>query len=89
MLPLAAEALGTVPYPCRFVEGDLLAWAEAKPDGPDGPEPPPADLILSSFAVHHLQAEGKRRFLRGCRRRIAPGGPAALGRCVPRPGGEP
>ncbi|WP_311134347.1 class I SAM-dependent methyltransferase [Synechococcus sp. CS-1332] len=68
VLPLAAEALGPVPYPCRFLEGDLLAWAEAEPEGP------PVDLILSSFAVHHLQEEGKRRFLRGCRRRIAPDG---------------
>ncbi|AFY28683.1 methyltransferase [Cyanobium gracile] len=74
VLPLAAEALRAVPYPSRFLEGDLLAWAEAEPDGPEGPEPPPVDLILSSFAVHHLQEEGKRRFLRGCRRRIAPRG---------------
>lgn len=67
VLPLAGEALGPVPYPCRFLEGDLLAWAEAEPEGP------PMDLLLSSFAVHHLQEPDKGRFLRGCRRRIAPG----------------
>lgn len=68
VLPLAGEALGPVPYPCRFLEGDLLAWAEAEPEGA------PVDLLLSSFAVHHLQEPDKGRFLRGCRRRIAPGG---------------
>lgn len=67
VLPLAADALGPVPYPCRFLEGDLLAWAEAEPE-------PPVDLLLSSFAIHHLQEPDKRRFLRGCRRRIATGG---------------
>lgn len=68
VLPLAGEALGPVPYPSRFLEGDLLAWAEAEPEGP------PVDLLLTSFAVHHLQEPDKGRFLRGCRRRIAPGG---------------
>ena len=31
-------------------------------------------LLLSSFAIHHLQEPDKGRFLRGCRRRIAPDG---------------
>ncbi|KEF40862.1 MAG: SAM-dependent methyltransferase [Cyanobium sp. CACIAM 14] len=75
VLPLAAEALGPVPWPCRFLEGDLLAWAEAEPDAAgDGAHGEPVDLVLSGFAVHHLEEAGKRRFLAGCRRRIAPGG---------------
>ncbi len=68
VLPLANAALGLVPYPCQFLEGDLLAWAEAEP-----PEPT-VDLLLSSFAIHHLQEPDKGRFLRGCRRRIDPDG---------------
>ncbi|WP_216904068.1 trans-aconitate 2-methyltransferase [Synechococcus sp. CCY 9618] len=70
VLPLAAEALGPVPFPCRFLEGDLLAWAEAAPE----PEQPPVDLLISSFAIHHLEGADKGRFLAGCRRRLAPGG---------------
>lgn len=66
VLPLAAEALGPVPYPCRFVEGDLLGWAEA-----DGPA---VDVVISGFAVHHLHEPEKERFLQGCRRHLAPGG---------------
>jgi SAM-dependent methyltransferase len=68
VLPLAAEALGPVPYPCRFLAGDLLAWAEAEPDDP------PVDVVISGFAVHHLNEADKRRFLAGCRRRLATGG---------------
>jgi SAM-dependent methyltransferase len=79
VLPLAAEALGPVPYPCRFAEGDLLGWAEA-----DGP---PVDVVISGFAVHHLQEAEKERFLRGCRRRLAPGG-LLLWADVFRPAGE-
>ncbi len=87
VLPLAAEALGPVPYPCRFLEGDLLAWAEAVP-GTDPAEPEPSvDLLLSCFAVHHLQEPEKRRFLAGCRRRVAPGG-VLLWADVFRPAGE-
>jgi SAM-dependent methyltransferase len=73
VLPLAARALGPVPYPCRFLEGDLLAWAEAEPTTTDGAAGP-VDLLLTGFAVHHLEEADKRRFLAGCRRRIAPDG---------------
>lgn len=79
VLPLAAEALGPVPYPCRFEEGDLLGWAET-----DGP---PVDVVFSGFAVHHLQEAEKERFLRGCHRRLAPGG-LLLWADVFRPAGE-
>lgn len=67
VLPLAERALGPVPYPTSWQEGDLLAWAEQS-------EGPSTDLLHSSFAVHHLDDEQKRRFLSGARRRIRPGG---------------
>jgi SAM-dependent methyltransferase len=68
VLPRAANALGPVPYPCRWREQDLLAWAEAEP----GPEP--VDLLHSAFAIHHLGDDDKARFLRLCRRHLAPDG---------------
>jgi SAM-dependent methyltransferase len=68
VLPLAAAALGPVPYPCRWQELDLLSWATAA--DPDQP----VDILHSAFALHHLSDEEKARFLGLCRRRIAPGG---------------
>lgn len=68
VLPRAAAALGPVPYPCHWREQDLLAWAEAEP----GPEP--VDLLHSAFAIHHLSDTDKARFLRLCRRHLAPRG---------------
>lgn len=67
VLPLAERALGPVPYPTSWQQGDLLAWAEQN-------EGPSTDLLHSSFAVHHLDDGQKRRFLSGARRRIRPGG---------------
>ncbi len=68
VLPRAAAALGPVPYPCQWLDQDLLAWAEAEP----GPEP--VDLLHSAFAIHHLSDDDKARFLRLCRRHLAPNG---------------
>ncbi|MCS5693141.1 class I SAM-dependent methyltransferase [Cyanobium sp. FGCU-6] len=39
VLPVAEDALGPVPYPCAFVEGDLLGWAEA--------EGPAVDVVVA------------------------------------------
>jgi ubiquinone/menaquinone biosynthesis C-methylase UbiE len=69
VLPLAAAALGDVPYPCRWVQGDLLAWATtAKPDRET------VDILYSSFAIHHLDGESQQAFLSGARRKISPDG---------------
>jgi SAM-dependent methyltransferase len=76
VLPRAAAALGPVPYPAAWRIGDLLAWAEAEPSGvpAHGRGEPSVDLLHSAFAVHHLTDDDKARFLRLCRRRLAPGG---------------
>lgn len=66
VLTLARAALGPVPYPAHWLEGDLLAWIQA-----DGPA---VELIHSAFAIHHLSDAEKGTFLRAARRRIAPGG---------------
>jgi cyclopropane fatty-acyl-phospholipid synthase-like methyltransferase len=66
VLPLAQRALGEVPYPSHWIEGDLLSWSQA-----DGPA---VDVIHSAFAIHHLNDAEKATFLEAGRRRIAPGG---------------
>jgi SAM-dependent methyltransferase len=76
VLPLAAANLvaatrGPVPYPCRWTHQDLLAWAEAEPEGGR------FDLITCCFALHHLGDDDKQRALAALRRR-ADGGAALL-----------
>jgi SAM-dependent methyltransferase len=66
VLPLAQAALGPVPYPTTWQQGDLLAWIQA-----DGP---PVDLVHSAFALHHLNDTEKATFLEAARRRLAPDG---------------
>ena len=72
VLPLAQQALGAVPYPNRWLEADLLAWAQAGPAG-DG-SGSPVDILHSAFAIHHLTDPDKTTFLQAARQRIAPGG---------------
>ena len=67
VLPLAQRALGPVPYPARFEEGDLLAWAQAT-HGPNR-----IDILHSSFAIHHLDGQQKRSLLRLLRPKMAEG----------------
>ena len=66
VLPLAQAALGPVPYPTHWQQGDLLAWVRS--------EGPRVDLPHSAFAIHHLSDAEKAGFLQAARRRIAPGG---------------
>lgn len=70
VLPLAQQALGEVPYPCRWLEGDLLGWASDS--GGDHEEP--VDILHSAFAIHHLSDQEKQTLLQRLRTRIAPGG---------------
>jgi trans-aconitate methyltransferase len=65
VLPLAQQQLGQVTYPCSWLEMDLLAWASSANQ---------VDLILTSFAVHHLNDNEKRQFLQGCSAKLRPGG---------------
>ena len=68
VLPLAQRALGDVPYPSLWIEGDLLTWATAAGDTPL------VDILHSAFAIHHLSSDQKAIFLEGARQRMAPGG---------------
>jgi len=72
VLPLAQQALGPVPYPCHWLEGDLLAWAQGQlASGSAGPS---ADIIHSAYAIHHLDDAAKVTFLQAARSRISPHG---------------
>jgi ubiquinone/menaquinone biosynthesis C-methylase UbiE len=66
VLPLAETALGPMPYPCTWQEGNLLAWSQS--------EGPPVDILHSAFAIHHLSDAEKTTFLQGARQRIAADG---------------
>ena len=68
VLPLAAAALGKVPYPTHWQEGELLAWA----CDPAASEPVP--IVHSAFALHHLSDGQKAEFLAAARRRISADG---------------
>jgi predicted TPR repeat methyltransferase len=68
VLPLAQAALGAVAYPCQWRLGDLLHWAH------EPGEPESIDILLSSFAIHHLTAEQKEEFLSASRQKMAPKG---------------
>ncbi len=69
VLPLAERALGPVPWPTTWLQGDLLAWAMAA-----GPANDRVDILHSAFAIHHLDDEQKTTFLRGARQRISADG---------------
>ena len=66
VLPLAERALGPMPYPCAWQEGNLLAWSQS--------EGPPVDILHSAFAIHHHSDAEKTTFLQGARQRIAADG---------------
>ncbi|MEO1002638.1 MAG: class I SAM-dependent methyltransferase [Cyanobacteria bacterium J06638_7] len=68
VLPRAEATLGAVVFPCQWRHQDLLSWATAEP----GSEP--VQLLHSSFALHHLCAADKLRFLRLSRRHLAADG---------------
>ena len=70
VLPLAQQALGDVPFPCQWIEGDLMRWANEAASHDDGP----IDILHSAFAIHHLSDSEKHTLLESLRSRIAPGG---------------
>ena len=77
VLPLAQRALGEVPYPSHWLEGDLLAWAQQRcnpEQAGNDPPSPPTDILHSAFAVHHLDDDAKARFLQAARQRISSDG---------------
>lgn len=87
VLPLAREALGPVPYPTQWLEGDLLAWAMEEGGAPAGASHEPADILHSAYAIHHLSDGQKATFLAAARQRLSPGGVFVWGD-VFRPSGE-
>jgi ubiquinone/menaquinone biosynthesis C-methylase UbiE len=70
VLPLAQQALGEVPYPCHWLEGDLLGWASDSA----GDHEESVDILHSAFAIHHLSDKEKQTLLQRLRTRIAPEG---------------
>jgi len=79
VLPLAQQALGAVPYPTEWLEGDLLAWARGElatpaPEACDGDRAGCTDILHSAFAIHHLDDDAKATFLQAARQRISPCG---------------
>jgi ubiquinone/menaquinone biosynthesis C-methylase UbiE len=75
VLPLAQAALGEVPYPTQWLEGDLQAWAQGQLDPPNATAAlQSTDILHSSFAIHHLNDQAKSSFLEAARRRINPNG---------------
>jgi len=80
ILPLAEAALGPVPYPTDWQQGELLAWATSERSTE------PVQILHSAFAVHHLSDEQKAAFLGAARRRIASDGLLLWGDVFREPG---
>jgi SAM-dependent methyltransferase len=75
VLPMAQQALGSVPYATHWLEGDLLAWAQGNLDGGRAGSAalPTTDILHSAFAIHHLDDQAKLTFLQAARTRMSPG----------------
>ncbi len=67
VLPLARAALGDVGYPCDWQQADLLSWAVESPTNGA------IDILHSCFAIHHLDGDQKKTFLRHTRAKMAEG----------------
>ncbi|MFO0016564.1 MAG: class I SAM-dependent methyltransferase [Synechococcaceae cyanobacterium] len=71
VLPLAQQALGAVPFSCEWHCDDLSRWLL-------DPSSPQLAIVVSCFALHHLDQAGKRRALEALRQRLRPGGVVLL-----------
>lgn len=71
VLPLARQALEPAPFACTWLCDDLSRWLH-------DPESPQLAIVVSCFALHHLDPEGKRRALEALRQRLRPGGVVLL-----------
>jgi SAM-dependent methyltransferase len=63
----AREELSGVRFQVQFVEADMLAYLQEAP-------PKTFDVILASYAVHHLPAREKREFFQLALGKLAPRG---------------
>ncbi len=66
VLPMAASALGDVPFAADFHHSDAQSFVEAAED--------PFDLVHASFVLHHLPEGEKAQFLSTLRGQIRPDG---------------
>ena len=71
VLPLARQALEPAPFACEWLCDDLSRWLL-------DPGSPQLAIVVSCFALHHLDHNGKRRVLAALRRRLRPGGVVLL-----------
>lgn len=78
VLPLAQARLQGWPVPCRWLEDDLLHWAESAGER--------HSLISCLFGLHHLADADKQRFLAAVADRLAPGGLLLIGDVFREPG---
>ena len=78
VLPLAQARLKGWPVPCRWLEEDLLHWAERAGER--------HGLISCLFGLHHLADADKQRFLAAVADRLAPGGLLLIGDVFREPG---
>jgi tRNA (cmo5U34)-methyltransferase len=69
-LAKARAELSGARFQSRLVEADLLSYLGDQP----GQESQPFDVILASYAVHHLPIREKQEFFRRAHARLAPGG---------------
>lgn len=71
VLPLARRALEPAPFANAWLCDDLSRWLL-------DPESPQLAIVVSCFALHHLDPAGMRRALQGLRQRLRPGGVVLL-----------
>jgi SAM-dependent methyltransferase len=67
MLEVARQKL---PADTEYVESDLLEFVDRAPE---------CDVVISTYAIHHLVADEKTALLDGLFRRLRPGGRIAIG----------
>ena len=78
VLPLAQARLAGWAVPCRWLNDDLLHWAESAGER--------HALISSLFGLHHLADADKQRFLTAVADRLEPGGLLLIGDVFREPG---
>ena len=71
VLPLARQALEPAPFACEWLCDDLSRWLL-------NPSSPQLAIVVSCFALHHLDQAGKQTALEGLRQRLRPGGVVLL-----------
>ncbi len=66
-LDIAKKSLATLSIPHRLICDDMLRFMTEQTDGS-------ADLVLASYAIHHLNANDKQRLIREISRVLSPDG---------------